>query len=417
MGKIAEIIESGKPPGFDLKTKDERDPDRAVPRAFKQLSSGDVRKFVKETGFSVDHVKRVWEMALAALVLVWSFTAAAADINKGYAFTPTDRVTNTKLNNLVDAATINTTFITDKTSATPTSGDVFLMVRGGTFYKVSFTDMVLNYSTLITGQTEDTQPATGDWLLTYDISASALKKVQLMSVWTNDFLINGRPVLTNAAADTTLVLGYDTTTGTYGKTTLSNLTQQLFTFLAFTNLAQHTAPTNADALLVWDSVGQTNKQISLINLWSNAPRAASITSTDALPAIVAGKIATINYGDFRQSVQPTNFVSYDYSIAAGQIADTNHGIGRTPTLVRWTFVMSDASGDVGYVRGDEVPFTSIVESTIGVQRFMGGANSSNVFLTAVNTIGSEYLDMPNKTNGAVTHIDRTKWRIRCYATP
>ena len=62
MGKLAEIIESGKAPGFDLKTKSERDPDRAVPRAFKQLSNRDVTKFVKETGFTVDHVKRVWEM-------------------------------------------------------------------------------------------------------------------------------------------------------------------------------------------------------------------------------------------------------------------------------------------------------------------------------------------------------------------
>ncbi len=62
MGKLAEILASGKPPGFDTKSVSERDPDRAVPRAFKELSNDKVNKFVKETGFSVNHVKRVWNM-------------------------------------------------------------------------------------------------------------------------------------------------------------------------------------------------------------------------------------------------------------------------------------------------------------------------------------------------------------------
>lgn len=48
--------------GVDRKLVSERDPDRAVPRAFTQLSNNDVHKFVKESGFSIDHVKRVWQM-------------------------------------------------------------------------------------------------------------------------------------------------------------------------------------------------------------------------------------------------------------------------------------------------------------------------------------------------------------------
>lgn len=43
---------------------------------------------------------------------------------------------------------------------------------------------------LITGQTADASPATGDYLLTYDVSASALKKVLL-----SRFNLNGQPVV------------------------------------------------------------------------------------------------------------------------------------------------------------------------------------------------------------------------------
>ena len=62
MSKIAEIIQSGQAPGIDTKSFSERDPDRAVPRAFKSLTNDQVKKFTKESGFSVNHVKRVWGM-------------------------------------------------------------------------------------------------------------------------------------------------------------------------------------------------------------------------------------------------------------------------------------------------------------------------------------------------------------------
>lgn len=56
------ILETGKAPGMRLNTPDERSPEGAVPCALKQLSNGDVRKMTRESGFSVDHFKRTWNV-------------------------------------------------------------------------------------------------------------------------------------------------------------------------------------------------------------------------------------------------------------------------------------------------------------------------------------------------------------------
>lgn len=59
---IAEILASGQAPGFDQKQVDERDPDRAVPRALKQLDNRTVNRMVKESGFSVNQYKKIWNV-------------------------------------------------------------------------------------------------------------------------------------------------------------------------------------------------------------------------------------------------------------------------------------------------------------------------------------------------------------------
>ena len=61
-GRIKEIIESGQAPGFDTKRHSDRSPEEAVPRALKSLDNNAVNKMVKESGFSVNHFKRVWRL-------------------------------------------------------------------------------------------------------------------------------------------------------------------------------------------------------------------------------------------------------------------------------------------------------------------------------------------------------------------
>ena len=62
MGRIAEIIASGKAPGFKG-SKDPTSPDVAIPRALKQLeqtqSAGSI---ARQAGFSVKQLKKTWNI-------------------------------------------------------------------------------------------------------------------------------------------------------------------------------------------------------------------------------------------------------------------------------------------------------------------------------------------------------------------
>ncbi len=69
MGKIQEIIDSGKAPGFDQKSKDEGWADKAVPRALKQLEGQiGAREIARQAGFSVNTFESgtpFWTLSLA----------------------------------------------------------------------------------------------------------------------------------------------------------------------------------------------------------------------------------------------------------------------------------------------------------------------------------------------------------------
>lgn len=60
-GKLAEILESGRAPGFAGIAVDERSPEKSVPRALKQIeATRSGNSIAKEMGFSVNHIKRIW---------------------------------------------------------------------------------------------------------------------------------------------------------------------------------------------------------------------------------------------------------------------------------------------------------------------------------------------------------------------
>ena len=72
---------------------------------------------------------RTITLVILTLLAMAAVVARAGDINKGYTFTDGERnVTHTKLNNLVDGASINTTFFTGKSAVTnANSADIFLL--------------------------------------------------------------------------------------------------------------------------------------------------------------------------------------------------------------------------------------------------------------------------------------------------
>ena len=63
MGRIAEIIASGKPPGFKGAKPDPTSPDVAIPRALKELEQTQpAAKIAREAGFSVNTLKKTWNI-------------------------------------------------------------------------------------------------------------------------------------------------------------------------------------------------------------------------------------------------------------------------------------------------------------------------------------------------------------------
>lgn len=417
MGKIAEIIASGQAPGFDQKRKSERDPDRAVPNAFKSLSNRDVNKFVKESGFSVNHVKRVWEMGLAiALGLGLTLSTRAGDISKGYSFTATDRVTSTKLNNLVDAATINTTFFTGKASGTPAGADIFMFARSGTFYYVPFSGIV-GSPLLVTSQIENTTPDTADYVMSYDYGGGTLQKSTMNSlVFTNAALIANRTNWPTPNVLTTYLLAFDSGTGEYSKLNRSNLFYNAFTFSTWTNLANQVAPNSTDTIPIWDSVNKTNKYTTYTALVTNAPILTSLGTGDYVQIVSNALPSLITLQNFSNAVlgafRPVKFATSLKSIATSNIINEAHSLGATPQHVRAVLVCQTADAS-GYIPGDEVDINVVCQSASGGITWTWGANSTNVWLS-LNTAANGIF---NKTNpsGVVT-FTTGNWRAKVYAT-
>jgi hypothetical protein len=380
------------------------------------------------------------KLRLAGLILafqLFSFSAfQAADINKGYTFSSGEKnVTHTKLNNLVDLATINSSFITDKSVAAPVSADSFLYysASGAGLRRATYDTMFLSNTNLIGGQNESTTPSTNFYALLQD-SAGLFWRSSLNSlVFTNNALINGRTNWDTPNFTTTYFLAYDQ--GAYSKVTRSNLFYQASTVLTFTNLATHTAPTNLDALLIWDATAGTNRQTTLIGLQTNLPAATTFTNTDSFAflstvtnannpfgtnntlkritlAQVQAYVTNTLTGGTNQIAYtnqlPVTFTSGESNLVTGSAIDVAHGLGGTPQSVRFVLVCKIAQK--GYSIGDEVE--SAAWHTAGTTTSAGGANSTNVFLTMGSATPNIY-DKGSASDSPVTAID---WRLKAYAT-
>lgn len=154
--------------------------DEGVPKAFRQLEDQQGwRKTCREAGFSVDHIRRTWNM-VALITCLLALSAGAADVLPGYTFTDTDHVTASKLNSAA-AGSINTSFFTGQNAAFPVDVDTFLFYSQSAlgFRRVALSTLLINNTNLIGEQIEDTLPATNDYVLTYKPGTNQLRKVQV----------------------------------------------------------------------------------------------------------------------------------------------------------------------------------------------------------------------------------------------
>lgn len=115
---------------------------------------------------------------------------------------------------------------------------------------------------------------------------------------------------------------------------------------------------------------------------------------------------------FAKVLKTNSFVSSDFTLSAGLVANTAHGLGVRPSVVRWVFVAANANA--GYSAGDEVD-AACFNTTFPQTAAVFGANETNVWLALSTTTLQGY----NKTNPAVgfTSLTASDWRARCYARP
>lgn len=62
-GGLDQIIRSGKAPGVSTKAADPGSPTASVPRALRQMEEKEsARRIAKQAGFSVNELKRIWNI-------------------------------------------------------------------------------------------------------------------------------------------------------------------------------------------------------------------------------------------------------------------------------------------------------------------------------------------------------------------
>ncbi len=142
--------------GFITKAIDPGCADASVPRAFREyeLTAG-ASKIVKETGFSVDHIRKTWAFGLALLLAV---SALAGDITTGHTYTDGDTLTASGLNSIVNDAVIGPSFFTNRTAigALGTNDSFLIWSATGNAYRKLLagslsTNIVREYSQTLTG--------------------------------------------------------------------------------------------------------------------------------------------------------------------------------------------------------------------------------------------------------------------------
>lgn len=353
----------------------------------------------------------------------------ASDIQRGITFSPTEHITATKLHNLIDAATINTTFVTDLSAAQPTASDVFLFVQPGTpiYRKTTYNTLLLSATNLITSQSELDLPVTNDFILVFDSSSGTLAKVPLISIFTNAIWAGIADFTNVPAGGFSYPYSYQ---GNGGRIEHSNLFAgwwqwELFSTnvgavnpLTNTPLASfHTAPTNADMMLIWDALHQTNKFTTLAGLMTNMPPVplGLLTNADSLLLFSratnaftgsTGIVAQVSVANlFQWGVQRWATNKAILSAAGGY---TNaHGLAGTPQIVRVAIACTTA--ELGYNIGDEIDLSTVTRSDGGVV----SANATNVFWSESS---SSLYSVARRDTAASASITKANWTLKFYAT-
>jgi hypothetical protein len=223
--------------------------------------------------------------------------------------------------------------------------------------------------------------------------------------------ITSSSITTNAFDQLTILGGYNGTTASAIRVNYNTNDFYLFSTglgyktnsIADIDIATNAAIAWSKLALSTNIIPQTNLPLSLN---SNILHGTGTNGTPVAVTVGNGLILSNN----TMSVSNSLFTTAEYSIATGQLVNTNHGLGATPTFVRWVLVCK--TNDLGYAAGDEVPAMQFTAS--GYPVFSEGGNSTNIFLGCERTTPTTVTKSGSDLNTAVTIV---RWRVKGYAKP
>lgn len=167
---------------------------------------------------------------------------------------------------------------------------------------------------------------------------------------------------------------------------------------------------NAAGLTNLNAANFSSGHTSATNTWTGIfVGNASGTTNAAMSANTNGTASLRDVAALIASTPTANVVSTPISLTNSAAISFDHGLGVTPSFVRWVIVCTNT--DLSYAVGDELPILS-EDDNPPLLGAAGGANATTVFI-------SEPASWNTFQKGTATKqgITLSKWNIKCYARP
>lgn len=350
--------------------------------------------------------------------------AAEYDFLKGYDFTGASSVTGTKLNQLVDSATlVGNKAILIYTNATPDTTNNARFTRyiwmntnfdppqpyvyktnGGVWTNISAV-ATIGANTVAAGALQansvNTSNIVDNAITDVKIIAGAVtsSKIANGSISNNHIaaltiqgtnIANGQILSTNIAA--AAILGYHMAQGQIG---LGNLTNGFL--LPGTNIAAGTITSNniASGGVVLTNINSTGIGAMQVIRMNSAATALEW----ATPVYTNSSTGTSG------STLPAN---------ATAVQTIAHTLGARPTGLRVVIICNDAAGDAGYAQNDEIEANTVYNGS-GETPWNIAVDASNVIIAYDDVFTDNgTLRVCHKTTGAITTITQARWNFKSY---
>jgi hypothetical protein len=98
--------------------------------------------------------------------------------------------------------------------------------------------------------------------------------------------------------------------------------------------------------------------------------------------------------------------------AATEVVSFSHGLGDTPSRVRWVLLCKTAQGN--HLPGDEVDLAGcfVIDTGVAYPAFVPAANRKTCDLTVWQ---GKTINVYNKTTWVGVAVTPANWRLKCYA--